>query len=177
MKSVVAQVGGLLFGMLVVTFILHPERFGWWQTYKDPGGSLSLQFPGKPRAADQEVKLAGGTVVLHVVAATPNKTIAYVLSYFDDPRYASKTVEEVLNLERDGGISQVSGALLDEQRIQIDGHQARDIQARDEVGSIIHERLIADGQRSVSLIVETAAGQTVDSKNVQKFFDSLKLSK
>jgi hypothetical protein len=85
-------------------------------------------------------------------------------------------VEEVLDLARDGAISAVHGDLLDEQRIQVDGHQARDIQARSEQGSMLNARLIADGQRLVSLTVETA-GQEVDSKNVQKFFDSLKLSR
>jgi hypothetical protein len=175
MKRAAIQIAGLLFDTLVVTIIFHPERFGWWQTYSDPGGNFSLEFPSKPQAADQQAKLEdGGTVVLHMVAATPNKTTAYLFEYFDDPRYASKTVEEVLNLARDGAISRVHGALLDEQRIEIDGHQARDIQARDEVGSIYNTRLIADGRRSVALIVETA-GQKVDSKNVQKFFDSLKL--
>jgi hypothetical protein len=179
MKSLVAQIGGYLFGVLVVMVIFHPERLlpFWWQTYSDPGGSFSLEFPSKPRVSDLQVQsVADGAVVMHVVAATPNKTTAYFFSYYDDPRFASKTVEEVLNLARDGGISGAHGALLDEQRIQIDGHPARDIQARSGMNSMINSRLIADGKRMVDLTVETA-GQTVDSKDVQKFFDSLKLSK
>ena len=41
-KSLAIRIAGLLFGMLVVMFILHPERFGWWQTYSDllPGAAL-----------------------------------------------------------------------------------------------------------------------------------------
>ena len=81
----------------------------------------------------------------------------------------------MLNGGRDGAISKIHGALLDEQRLQIGGHQARDIQARSSQNSMLNIRLIADGQQFFMLTVETA-GQKVDSKNVQKFFDSLKLS-
>jgi len=178
MKSIATRVAGFTFGMLVVTFIFHPERFGsfWWQTYSDPSGSFSLKFPSKPGVSDLQAQLdGGGTAVVKMVAATPNKTTAYIFTYHDDSRFASKTVEEVLNLARDGGIAGVHGALLDERRIQIDGHQGRDIEARSAAGLLLNTRLIADGQRMVILTVETA-GQKVDSKNVQRFFDSLKLS-
>jgi hypothetical protein len=178
MKSVASRIVGFAFGMLVVMIIFHDDRLPfWWHTYSDPSGNFSLEFPSKPRAADQQLKLdAGGTGTVKMVAATPNKTTAYIFAYIDGSGLAGKTVEEVLNLARDGFITGAHGTLLDEQRIQVDGHQARDIQARSEVGSILNMPLIADGQRMVMLTVETA-GQKADSKNVQKFFDSLKLSR
>jgi hypothetical protein len=178
MKSIATRLAGFTFGMLVVMFIFHPERFGpfWWQTYSDQSGNYSIKFPSKPEVSDQKVRLESGeTIVLPIVTAAPNKTTQYTFTYHDDQRFASKTVEEVLNLGRDGIISSEHGALLDEQRIQIDGHQARDVQARSGRYSMLNIRLIADGQRSVIFRVETA-GQNVDSNNVQKFFHSLKLS-
>jgi hypothetical protein len=178
MKSIATRVAGFAIGMLVVMFILHPDRFGtiWWETYSAPSGGFSLKFPSKPRVSDLQVQSdGGGTAVVKIVVATPNKTTAYIFTYHDDSRFASKTVEEVLNLARDGGIAGVHGALLDEQRIKVDGHQGRDIEARSAAGSLLNTRLIADEQRIVILTVETA-GQKVDSNNVQKFFDSLKLS-
>jgi hypothetical protein len=81
----------------------------------------------------------------------------------------------VLNGARDGAISKIHGPLLDEQRLQIGGNQARDIQVRNGLTSMLNARIIFDGHRLVVLTVETA-GQKFDSKTVQKFFDSLKLS-
>jgi hypothetical protein len=122
------------------------------------------------------VKLeAGGPAFAKIVAATPNKTTSYLFMDFNDPGSAGKAVEEVLNGARDGAISKIRGALLDEQRIQFGGHQARDIQARTSQNSMLNIRLIADGQGCFMLTVETA-GQKVDSNNVQRFVDSLKLS-
>ncbi len=113
---------------------------------------------------------------MHVVAAVPNNSSWYGIEYYDDPDLPSETVEKVLNLARNRIISHLHGALLDEQRIQIDGHQARDIQVRNGLASILNIRLIADGQRLVIVTVETA-GEKFDSKDVQKFFDTLKLSR
>jgi hypothetical protein len=178
MKSIATRVAGFAVGMLVVMFIFHSERFRsfWWQAYSDPGGSFSLKFPSTPSAAGKQVTLeTGGTAVMKMVAATPNQTTAYIFTYYDGPGSPGKTVEEKLNLARDDFISGAHGALLDEQHLQIAGHQARDIQARSSQNSVFNLRLIADGQRLVVLEVETV-GQTFDSKSVQKFFDSLKLS-
>jgi hypothetical protein len=149
MKSIATRVAGFTFGILVVMFIFHDDRLGsiWWQTYSDPGGSFSLKFPSKPRAAGQQLKLeTGGTAVMKMVAATPNQTTAYIFTYYDGPGSPGKTVEEKLNLARDGFISGAHGALLDEQLLQIGGHQARDIQARSSQNSVFNLRLIADGQ-------------------------------
>jgi len=179
MKSVAIRTAAFLFGMLVVMIILEPERFGTllWQTYNDPSGNFSLKFPNKPRAGGQELKLdGGGTADMKIVTATPNKTTSYAFMYLDDPASAGRSVEEVLNGARDGAISKIHGALLDEQRIQFDGHQARDILVRNGLTSMLNVRIIFDGHRLVMLTVETA-GQKFDSKNVQNFFDSLKLSR
>src|ERR1700685_1614040 len=108
MKSIATRVAGFAFGTVAVMFIFHPGRFGpfWWQTYSDPGGNFSLEFPSKPRAAGQQVKLeAGGTADVKIVGATPNKTTSYLFMYVDDPGSAGKAVEEVLNGGRDGAIS------------------------------------------------------------------------
>jgi hypothetical protein len=131
-KSIATRVAGFAFGMLVVVIIFHNDRLPfWWQTDSDPGGSFSLKFPSKPSAAGKQVKLeTGGTAVMKMVAATPNQTTAYIFTYYDGPGSPGKTVEEKLNLARDGFISGAHGALLDEQRLQIGDHQARDIQAR-----------------------------------------------
>lgn len=176
MKSLAARIAGLLLGMLVVTFILHPERFGWWQTYSDPTGNYSVKFPSKPGTFDLTVQMDNGDpATLHVIYAMPNKSTRYFFWNHDDPRFATKTVEEVLDRARDGTIREVYGALLDEQRIQVNGRQARDVQARSGENLMINMRIIADGQRLVALQVQTA-GQKVDNDNVQRFFDSLKLS-
>ena len=155
-----------------------PERFGsiWWQTYSDPSGSFSLKFPSKPEVSNQQVKIdTGDNVLVHIVAATPNKTAAYFFSYYDYNKLASNTAEEAFNLARDRAISSVHGEFLDEQHVQIGGYQGRDVQVRLEENLISNMRLIADGQQLVILSVVTI-GQQADSKNVQRFFDSLKLS-
>ena len=164
--------------MFVVIIVFHPERFlsFWWQKYTDPSGHYSLEFPSKPETSDLRGKLDGGDAVMHVVYAVPNRSTKYFFTYGDDSRFASKPLDEAFNLWRDEIISSMHGALLDEQRIQIDGHQARDIQARDGAGLNLNLRLIADGPRSIVLEVVTV-GQKADSKSVQKFFESLEFSK
>ncbi len=178
MKSAAIRIAGLLFGTLVVMIILHPERFEslWWEKYNDPNGNYSVKFPSKPGTSDLQGQLdGGGTAVLHVVYAMPNKSTEYFFMNHDDPRFATMTVEEVLDHARDGVIREGHGAFLDEQHIKIDGRQARDVQARIGENIMINMRLIADGPRIVTLEVETA-GQKVDTQNIQNFFDSLKLS-
>jgi hypothetical protein len=180
MKSPVLRLAAFVFGMLVVHFIFHPERLlpFWWQTYSDPDGDFSLEFPSQPRASDQQVKVeADKTAVLKVVAANPNPTTAYFFFYLDGGVPAKETVEEELDRMRDGAVSKLNGALLDEQRIQVRGHQARDIQARAEGGMMANMRLIVDRQRIYILEVDTAAQQKVDSNKVQKFFEALKFSR
>jgi hypothetical protein len=177
MKYAAIGIAAVLFGMLVVMLIFQPQHFGTllWHTYTDPSGNYSIKFPSKPEMSDKQVQKNGsGTTAIHTVYAIPNKSIGYFYSYHDEPRFATMTVEGVFNRIRDGAIRDGHGALLDEQRIEVYGRQARDVQARYGENLIVNTRLIADGQRIVILQVQTA-GQKVDSKNVQTFFDSLKM--
>jgi hypothetical protein len=177
MKYRIVRSTVFVFGMLLIMVSFQSGCSGWWQTYSDPDGDFSLKFPSKPQATERQVKLdTGGTAVMKMIAATPDKATLYIFTYYHGPGSAGKTIEEALNGARDGFISGAHGALLDEQRIQIDGHQGRDIQARSATGSVFNTRFIADEQRMIMLSVETAAGLKADSKSVQKFFSSLKLS-
>jgi hypothetical protein len=174
------QIANIIVAVLIMTIVAHYEDFlpYRWQTFSAPDGSFSVAFPGKPEVNDQEVQLdAGGIAVVHVVTATPAKTTSYAFTYYEDPRFTSERVEEELNGARDGSISKVQGTISGEQHLDVDGHPARDIEARARGNSLLNVRLIAVGRRLYMLMVVDASRQRADSKNVQKFFDSLKLSK
>lgn len=118
----------------------------------------------------------GGTTVTHQIVASPLNTTSYSCVYFEDPRLTSQPPEAVLDSARDGGISKVQGNLVSEKRLEIDGYPARDVEARVRGNSLLEMRLIAAQSRLFVLMVVDTSRQTPDSKNVQRFFDSLKFS-
>lgn len=173
------QIGGIIVAVLIATVIAHYDDFlpYRWQSYSAPDGSFSAQFPTKPGAEDQQVELAtGGTVLTHQIVATPAKTTSYNITYFEDRRLANGSAEEVLNSARDGSVSRVQGNVVSEQRLEVEGHPARDLEVHARGNSTLSMRMIAVRGRLFMLMVEDTARQRVDSKNVRKFFDSFKLS-
>jgi hypothetical protein len=169
------QITGILVAVIISALIARydeilPYR---WQRFNASDGSFSALFPANPEVASREVESAtGAVIVMHEVTATPSKSTTYFCGYFDDPRLAGDTVEEALNSARDGGIANVEGHLVSEQRLEVSGHPARDIEARARGNSILDMRLVVEGQRVFILMV---VGQNADSKNVHKFFESLQL--
>ena len=179
MKISGKQIAGIVIAVVIMTVFANYQNFlpHRWQAFSASDKSFSALFPSKPEAEDQQVPLdAGGIAVAHTFVATPEKTASYGLTYYDDPRLATETIEEELNRARDGSIAKVQGSIIGERHLAIQGHEARDIDARATGNSLITMRLIAVGQRLYLLMVVDTARQKPDSKNIQKFFDSLKLS-
>jgi hypothetical protein len=173
------QIGGIVVAVLTAAIIAHYDDFlpYRWQSYSAPDGSFSAQFPGKPEVADQQVELAtGGTVVTHQIAAAPAKTTSYNITYFEDPRLANESAEEVLNSAREGSIAKVQGNLVSEQRLEVEGHPARDLEIHARGNSTLSVRMIAVRGRLFMLMVVDTGRERADSKNDRKFFDSFKLS-
>jgi hypothetical protein len=175
----VRQIGAIIFAVLIAIAIAHYDDFlpYRWQSYSAPDGSFSAEFPSAPEAKDQQVELAtGGTVLTHQISAAPAKTTSYEITYFEDPRLANESAEEELNSARDGSISRMQGNLLGEQRLEVQGHPARDLEVHARGNSTVSMRIIAVRGRLFMLMVVDTARQNADSKNVRKFVDSFKLS-
>jgi len=177
MKLSGKQFANIIVAVLIMTVIANYDDFlpYRWQTFSAADGSFSAQFPGKPEVEDQQVQLpGGGTATVHQVIAAPTKKASYGCTYFEDPRLASNSAEEVLDAARDGSISKIQGSLIHEQRLDVDGHPARDVEVRARGNSLVEMRLVTVGQRTFMLMVVESARRSADSKNVRKFFDSLK---
>jgi hypothetical protein len=118
----------------------------------------------------------GGNTTLHQITASPSKTTGYSCSYFEDPRLASESTEQVLNDARDGGVAKIQGNILVEKRLDVNGHPARDLEVRARGNSLVEMRLMTVGRQTFMLMVVDTARQRADTKNVRRFFDSLKFS-
>lgn len=175
-----SQIATIVFAVLLTTIIAHYDDFlpYRWQTFRAADGSFSMQFPGKPAASESPVQLAaGGTAVVDVITAQPRRDTVYTCSYFEDPRLASGTAEDALSSAREGSVSRVQGTVVNERNIEVDGYPARDVAVHARGNSLMDMRLIAVGRRMFALMVIDTDRQRPDSKNIQKFFDSLKFSK
>lgn len=175
-----SQIATILFAVLLMTIIAHYDDFlpYRWQTFRARDGSFSVEFPGKPVASESPVQLAaGGTAVADVITAQPRKDAVYTCAYFVDPRLASSSAEDALSSAREGSVSRVQGTVVNERNIEVDGYPAQDVAVRARGNSLMDMRLIAVGRRMFALMVIDTDRQQPDSKDIQKFFDSLKLSK
>ncbi len=174
------QIAGIIFAVLLSQiFVYREELFPYrWQIFNSPDGKFSINLPGKPIVEeDQQISVAGGDVATtHGVSTQANDHVVYNCTYVEYPSLITKSPDEVLTNARDGGLKNVQGTLISEKRTTVDGHPARDIQARARENSAYDTRLILVGKRMYMLMVVDTGKPSRDGKNIQKFFDSFKTS-
>jgi hypothetical protein len=173
------QIAGIIFSVFIATAIANYEDFlpYSWQTYSAPDRSFSVQLPGKPEVEDQRIQVApNGTVTSHQVSTAPTKTTTYGCYYFEDPRLGNAPSDKVLDVAMDGAVSKIQGSVIHEEHLDVSGHLARDAEVRARGNALVEMRLIVVGQRTFMLMVVDARRRSADTKNVRKFFDSLKFA-
>jgi hypothetical protein len=116
----------------------------------------------------------GSTLPLHTISTSPSFTIYYGCSYFDNPSFASRLPDEVLDSSRDGSLKKINAILTSETKIDVDGHPGRDIRAHMGADSVYDERVVEDGNRLYMLIVVYSHSSGRNEKDIQKFYDSFK---
>ncbi|MGH9689390.1 MAG: hypothetical protein ACRD5K_20180, partial [Candidatus Acidiferrales bacterium] len=165
--------------VLLATIVAHYDEFlpYRWHTFKATDGSFTAQFPSNPKVNETQVRLvAGGTTTLDQITAKPQRNTVYTFSYFDDPRLANGPAEKALNSARDGSVSRLQGTVISDHDLEVDGYPALDVEIRARADSLVAERLIAVRHRMLLLVVVETDRTRPDSKNIQRFFDSIKIS-
>jgi hypothetical protein len=146
-----------------------------WRPLEAPDGTFSVAFPGDAVQEDAPTKsVAGGSFISHSFKSRASKNAAYGCSWWEDPSVRDRTAEQILDAARDNGLSGVSGRLLGEKRLTVQGHPARDIRAIARGNAAYDNRLVVVGNRLYTLLVLDVSG-TRDSENIARFFDSLVL--
>jgi hypothetical protein len=173
--QIVTIVCAVVLGTIIANYDeLLPYR---WHTFRAADGSFTVQLPSQPKVDQSQVQSAtGGIVTLHQVTARPEQDAVYSLSYFNDPRLTNGPVDAALDSAQSGSLSHVQGTVLNERHFELDGYPARDIKVRVSANSLLSERLIAVHHRMFFFMVSETDTTQPDSKNIRKFFDSLKLS-
>ena|SRR5579864_4809784 len=147
-----------------------------WQTLVAPDGSFSVSLPGNAIAVDTPTKsVTGGSFISHTFDVRASKDAVYGCSWWEDPsRPKDQTVENILDVARDGGLSSTSAKLLSENRLTFHGHPARDIRAICCGNAAYDNRIVVVENRLYTLLVIDSSGKH-DNESIGKFFNSLQL--
>lgn len=140
-----------------------------WHQIEGPDGTFSITLPGAAVKQDTPAK-SDGPFVKHSFRVKPSENESYACVWWEHPT-PGLTPEQSLDNLRDSGLSGLQGELLEEKRLTIQGHPARDIRAI-VPGHAYDNRIVVVGNRVYSLFV---VSRKRDSKNVDKFFKSLVL--
>jgi hypothetical protein len=142
-----------------------------WHQVDAPDGAFSVTFPGNPVKEDNLTNSAtGGTFVSHSFKTRSSKSVnaSYACAWWEDPTLKGRTTEQIIDSVGNNGLSGLQGELLEEKRLTIQGHPARDIRAIIP-GHDYDNRIVLVGNRVYSLMI---VGRKRDSMNVEKFFNS-----
>jgi hypothetical protein len=141
--------------------------------FAPPEKDFSILLPSKP-----ETKTQTGSTSTTTRYAAGSGAGAYVVarqSYSVDVS-KGRTVEEILDLGRDGAVSQMRGKLVSETKIKLqDKHPGRELRiALPDGQTIFRVRAYWANQRTYFVMVAGAA-TLVDSKDAKQFLDSFKV--
>ena len=184
MRSMKFKVSGSQVAIIIVASLgsvlvahydeLLPYR---WQTYVAPDGMFSIEVPGKPTLESKQTTLeGGGTATFHFLNIDAIGKSAFTVAYVQRQNTTDKTEGEVLESARDGSLRNVQGVLVKQNRINVQGYPALNVQAHARGNSFLDSRLVVAGDRLYIIMVVAPSGYARDLKNVQRFFDSLKLN-
>jgi hypothetical protein len=147
-----------------------------WESFTTPDGRLSLEFPGKAVADDQQRTLSGGgTVTVHMVGTQTADRKYYSFARDNLQDSLDRSADDRLDSARDGAIKNVQGHLLSEKRITVQTFPAREIQAHIRGEMFLDARLIAVEDQLLMLMVMSPSENSRDAKNIQNFYDSFKI--
>lgn len=158
---------------LLTLMACNREQVIEWHQVDAPDGTFSVIFPGNPDKVDTPTKsTTGGSFVSHSFRTRSSKSVgnaAYACAWWEDPTLNGRTPEQILDSLQNNGLSVLQGNLLEEKRLTIRGHPARDIRAI-VPGHDYDNRIVVVGNRVYSLMI---VSEKRDSRNVEKFFNSL----
>jgi hypothetical protein len=157
--------------------VQHPPKMDF-KEYKSEAGKFVISFPGNPKETTNDIATAVGNVTQHLSTVAVSNELAYMVTYADHPDSVKKaSAQTVLKGARDGQIGK-DGKLIKDEEIKFG---SKEIPGRNLLidkgpgGFHVRVRLLLDGARLYQVIVIGAA-DAVESKDADKFFDSLQIT-
>jgi hypothetical protein len=100
-----------------------------WQSFDSDVGRFSVEFPGEPEEQSQSISTAVGSIETWTLMVE-EQGAGFSVSFADYPQEIIAASETALMLDgaRDGAVANISGILLEENEISLDGHPGREIE-------------------------------------------------
>jgi len=143
-----------------------------WETYQSPEGRFAAKFPATPVVSSESTEGPAANVLAHTVSATPNRETAFAVAWSDVER-SGRSDDELLDDVRDGALKHVHGNLIEEKRMRVQGHPARELRVEVRGEALLICRMILIENRLYQLIFSSRRLRE-DRRSVQKFFDSFR---
>ena len=142
-----------------------------WELVKPNNLGFSVEFPGKPEYKEEEGD-DGGKIRTYAVASP---AAAYDLTIWDLPEgsVGAEHVSQVLDNFRERTLDGLHAKLKSETKIEIGGHQARDVTA-DVMGMVWRGRIVVAGNRLYQIVAIVSKAEE-QSATTEKYLLSFKL--
>lgn len=144
-----------------------------WSEFTSNEGRFSILMPGVPEASKDTVDSQPGPYTTHLVVFKGERNV-YLVGWVDyDPRFNFNRQAE-LEANRDNFVKNLKATLVSTRALKIDGYQAIEFTAETPQRTF-RSRVYMVGRRPYQIVIGSPKGVD-DSQNVDKFFNSFKVS-
>lgn len=161
---------------LIYLVVNRGAFFGYtWETYNSPDGRFSVELPGKPVFEEQHAQRSDGTMLTyHHVKAKPAARSMFAVAYYE--RSTTLDPDTIIENVRKNTAARLQAMIIAEKPLTINGLVAREIQFQTPKNVVLTERVIVEADRYYTLMVSTERDPSSEAQNMQRFFDSFKLT-
>jgi hypothetical protein len=167
---------------LVLSFaflqLIHWTPPAHWTATASSEGGFSVSMPGKATVGSKAITTPFGPVQMHFWSVERGRDAAFLVAYSDYPEQFAfeKGADALLDISRDGTVSNLHGQLLKETRVTLNGYPGREIRVTVLDGKgVFRHRMFLAGHRLYQLGVATKPTE-VESPEIDRFFNSFKLA-
>lgn len=178
MKSRIALriIAVIVFAVVVQQLIAHYDQ--WlphrWHTYTADDGTFSIDLPGKPTVDAIPVPTASGTTrMFNLIAVSPTPNTSYSCAYLELGNISSP--DAALASARDGSLQKTQSTLISENRIDVAGYPALEMQANARGNSLLDARIIIVGTRLYMIDGIATVKQDREPRTLQRIMNSFKI--
>ncbi len=143
--------------------------------FSSPEGRFSIAFPTTPLPTESPLETSSGPVTLHTLTASSQNT-AYVVAWADYPPEAlGNDVEQMFDQTRDNLVANLSGELVSEKQLEIQGQPGRAVTLRVAgTENVLEAHLVLAGGRLYQIAVVNSEGR-IGAPEAERFLDSFEI--
>ncbi len=164
----------------IVCFLLTTTVLPAAEKVNSKEGGFTATFPAKPKQDKVEHKTPKGKLKIHQFLYTRKDDTVFGVIYTDFPKGFLDDLDarKVLDNARDGGVKNVSGKLMRDKEVQLNGRPGRSFDILvEKTGVEISTRIYFDKSRLYQVIVSSEKKGETKSRQAKAFLDSFKLMK